>query len=1048
MVLLGIALLLGIVVLLGCGKNGARPETRTPGLVAELSPSVPHTVALAPGEKHRYRLKVSAGEAWRLALEQQEVDAVVTLYDPAGALVLRMDGTLGTAGTERLEWVVGFGGDSIVEVQAPKGPNLAGHYRVEVSRFKAATEIHQRRGEAVALLSRADSLRDEKPNREAVGERERRLDKVMSLYTRSLEMWESLGDGLWRAEALVRMGFLEEDQLSQSESAQNYYAQALMAVGGQGDSVFEAGVLYHLGWIAEDVGDVLASLEFYERALALRRNAGNRPALALTLNDLGYLHAGLGEWHEALNFYDESLALWRDVGDRSMQARTLHNRGRCQAHAGRFTAALEDLSAALAIRETEPSFYNLASTLTSIGFLRLRLGNAEEALATFRRAANLEGSDGDREVSRSKKRTWAVTLTGLGGAMQALGRGTEAVVYFHQALAAFRGLRDRRHEAGVLRRLAGHHLGRGESKEAGQMYREALGLAQEIGDRRQEAAILLELSRIERQRGDLENAQQFLEKGLGLVEDLRVSQGSFALRTDFFASAQVFYDETIDLLMTRHQRNPGGTFAAQAFDVSERSRARSLLDTLDASPGAGRCGGDPGLSDEEQRVVHQIHARELERLRLLVGGDPLRLAVVEGQLKVLLEQYREVGERWRARCGAVSAFNPLRSEEIRQSVLTADSLLLEYKLGEKRSFLWVLSPEEVTSFELPPRVEVESLARRAWMQLRGSRRRQLRGQVNFTLAQLSEMLLGPVAPRLAGQRLLVVAEDALHYIPFAALPLPAEAGVGVSGEPLVSVHKVVQQLSATALASLQERSRRRVPARWTVAVFADPVFEASDARVVGGSRIHDRAPVASTRGGQLQTSRSYRRLPNSALEAAAIEALVPEDERLMALGFRASRDLVLSGRLLDYRILHFATHGRLDTVYPELSGLVLSRIDESGQATNDGHLGVHEIFRLELAADLVALSACETALGREIRGEGLVGLTQGFFHAGASRVLVSLWNIDDQATAQLMASFYSAYLADGLEPAEALQQAQNTVRQQPGWEAPYYWAAFVLLGDW
>jgi CHAT domain-containing protein len=165
------------------------------------------------------------------------------------------------------------------------------------------------------------------------------------------------------------------------------------------------------------------------------------------------------------------------------------------------------------------------------------------------------------------------------------------------------------------------------------------------------------------------------------------------------------------------------------------------------------------------------------------------------------------------------------------------------------------------------------------------------------------------------------------------------------------------------------------------------------------------------------------------------------------LGFEASRPNVLSADLTRYRVLHFATHGLLNSRHPELSGLVLSLVDREGRP-QDGFLAAHEIYRMKLEADLVVLSACETALGTEIRGEGLIGLARAFMYAGAPRVVASLWRVPDTATAELMKRFYRAMLVEGLRPAAALHRAQQSLRQDPRWAHPYYWAGFTIHGDW
>jgi CHAT domain-containing protein len=277
---------------------------------------------------------------------------------------------------------------------------------------------------------------------------------------------------------------------------------------------------------------------------------------------------------------------------------------------------------------------------------------------------------------------------------------------------------------------------------------------------------------------------------------------------------------------------------------------------------------------------------------------------------------------------------------------------------------------------------------------------------------------------------------------------------------MVARHEVVSMPSATALAALRRRLAGRRPAAGTVAVVADPVFEATDPRLAalggtgpgdgggaGAGRPGAEAGAGGSPDGPAATDGRLPRLVHSRREAEAILSLLPQGGGLRALGFDASRDTVTGPALRGFRILHFATHGELDAEHPELSRLVLSRFDAAGRL-REGRLFAHEIHGLDLPAELAVLSGCRTALGKEVRGEGLVGLPQAFFDAGAARVLVSLWQVDDRATAELMARFYRHLLAEGLEPAAALRAAQSSIREDVRWTAPYYWAAFVLQGEW
>jgi CHAT domain-containing protein len=257
--------------------------------------------------------------------------------------------------------------------------------------------------------------------------------------------------------------------------------------------------------------------------------------------------------------------------------------------------------------------------------------------------------------------------------------------------------------------------------------------------------------------------------------------------------------------------------------------------------------------------------------------------------------------------------------------------------------------------------------------------------------------------------------------------------------------EVVALPSASALAVQRRLLAGRPPAAKRLAVLADPVFDPRDPRVTG------RRPAA----GKAEAP-AFARLPASRREAEAIVALAPAGpgepagQTMLALDFDAALPRVQGGALSGFRIVHFATHGVIDAERPALSGLALSMVDAAGHP-REGFLHLHDIYNLKLDADLVVLSGCRTALGKEVRGEGLIGLTRGFQYAGAPRVLASLWPVEDNATAALMERFYRALWGRGgkREPAAAaLREAQLAVRGERRWRDPYYWAGFVLEGDW
>jgi CHAT domain-containing protein len=317
------------------------------------------------------------------------------------------------------------------------------------------------------------------------------------------------------------------------------------------------------------------------------------------------------------------------------------------------------------------------------------------------------------------------------------------------------------------------------------------------------------------------------------------------------------------------------------------------------------------------------------------------------------------------------------------------------------------------------------------------------------------VLLGPVAASLDRARVLVAPDGILHFVPFAALPDP-NAEPSDAAAPLIARHEVIHLPSASTLAVLRgEASETR---RWakTAMVFADPVFEADDPRLAprGVARSSAPAPRPSSAGASEPLGRALRsvgigggipRLLEARQEARAIAALA--DGVTLALDFGANRTAAMNPALADYRVVHFATHGVANDDNPELSGIVLSLYDDR-RRRQDGFLRLHDIYNLTMPVDLVVLSACSTGIGREVVGEGLIGLVRGFMHAGARRVVASLWKVDDQATKELMARFYRGMFRESLTPSAALRAAQLEMQRSPRWRNPFYWAAFVLQGEW
>ena len=336
--------------------------------------------------------------------------------------------------------------------------------------------------------------------------------------------------------------------------------------------------------------------------------------------------------------------------------------------------------------------------------------------------------------------------------------------------------------------------------------------------------------------------------------------------------------------------------------------------------------------------------------------------------------------------------------------------------------VWRVARDRVELFELPPRRELESLAREIHESMNPPRAMPT---LQPALTQLANLLLSPLKTESPPERLLVVADAALHYVPFAALPWPGTT------TPLVETSQLVQLPSANAVL-LQRSVGRRTSADKTLLIMADPVTDITDGRL---------------RESQATAELNLSRLVESGNEARRIAALIDPSQVDLRDAFGANREDLLNADLSRYRMLHLATHATSHSAFPELSGLTLSTMDADGLPIN-GFVGLRDLFRLEQSPELVVLSACDTALGNEVRGEGLVGLTRGFLYAGARQVVGTLWPIEDRANTQLMLEFYRQILSNGQSAAAALRRAQQAIRRQPGTSHPFYWSGVALYGDW
>jgi CHAT domain-containing protein len=585
-------------------------------------------------------------------------------------------------------------------------------------------------------------------------------------------------------------------------------------------------------------------------------------------------------------------------------------------------------------------------------------------------------------------------------------------------------------EAPTLANMGWLSLASGHPRQGEQLLETALPLLRKSSNRHGEAHTLLGLAQAARQRGELALALDRVEKAVALVELLRREAPGTDLRVSYGAQRYGYYELWIDLLMELHIQQPAAGFNTRALEASEQGRGFGLLERLGAE---NRTLGTDSL---QRPLPLEARIQKLQSFRfhlLEEGAATERIESVDRKLSTLLLE--------RDRLRAVLPTENLNTsrptlQELRD-LLGTDTLLLEYAVGEERSFLWLLGTDGLETRILPGRATLAVQVRRVHDLLSRTQVASSDTVQKATIA-LYQTLLGPVANHLADKRLIIAPDGPLYLVPFAALPVPSK------GQPLLVEHEIVLVPSASALIQLRMEQAHRPASTGDLALIADPVFAVEDPRLGDPNAFSSPVQFPLREGRQ----RSLPRLPYTRHEAESIRRLLPPSaEQVTALDFAADREAVLNGLLDRYRVIHFATHALLDPEQPELSSLVLSLVDPSGRP-QDGFLRAYEIRNLHLSADLVVLSACRTGVGSELRGEGPQALSRAFLDAGATRVVFSLWDVEDQATAELMSCFYQGYLTAGLTPAQALREAQLSLWRDPNWSEPYYWSGFVMEGDW
>ncbi|HYV12555.1 MAG TPA: CHAT domain-containing tetratricopeptide repeat protein [Pyrinomonadaceae bacterium] len=818
----------------------------------------------------------------------------------------------------------------------------------------------------------------------------------------SLELWKSTNQKLGQAKAYMIVGEYQMIQNNLAEAGRNYEtAQKLWEELNVPNQVAEA--LINLGFIEYRKGAWQSSLSFYIQAQQLIIDEAAEPymmgqmkaGLAEAFIEIGVPSTGLDRYREALEYY-------RQMKSPGPVAGMQWGIGTAHYYIGNYAEALGILKTtrAEAIALKHFMLAALCDDFTGRSYYELQdypaaLRHYQAALDGFTKSGN------PMEAARS--------LALMGQVYQKLGNFQSAQTHYQRALASF----------------------------------------QKLSDQVNSSATLYALGSLELEQNSVDAAEEHLRQSIEMTEAMRRVSLSSDLTAAFSARIHDRYEKYIDCMMRKYQSSQAQDLVKDAFQTSELSRARSLAELLHATQANLFPGLDPQLAAQEKTLRGYLNDNENAKIRLLSGKfQTSELKALESEYQQLKAQHDQLLQDIRRRNPSYEqVIRPTAWDlrKIQEQVIADDqTVLLEFSLGSEKSYLWAVTRSGIQSYELPSEQTIEPLARRVHRLLSTPPRNDPESDLSSATEDLARVILWPAREHLNKQRIIVVADGVLNYIPFQILPSSS------SNKLLVDEAEIINAPSASTFGELQEEAVHRQPATNLLAAFGDPVF-AADYQLKDSEQV-----IAAA---QLRSALRDNDLNNETFDPTAMTRLFHAKRELDSLGevagekalivreYDATRDRFLHTDLTQFAILHLVTHGYFNPKHPQNSGFVLSDIDRD-QKHRQGFVGLRDIYELRAPVLLVVLSACQTALGENVRGEGLMGMTRGFMHAGASSVVASLWEVDDRATAELMKLFYSNMLKRGMKTGEALRAAQNSIRQRPEWRSPHYWAAFTLQGEY
>lgn len=1008
---------------------------------------------IANSRTDTYILNIKSESFFVVELEQNGVDLKCTLGSPKNSL-LEIDRIKANQGKEEFCYIF-EPGTYTLSIHSAIRKEVKGKYKL-LTRLEAINSTSTKQFNVQKSLFEAERMRNS-------GEEEL-IERSEKTYLESLDYYNSINNKEKQLEILVALGAIQFEK-DHKEKALSFYREALLIAESLNDSYWFGKILNGMGDIYFVEREIEVAKTFFQRALEKKRTCGDVSGEAESINNLGSVEWYLGENQKALDLYNQSLKLIQLTNDKVMEGIIHHNLGSVYDLLGEYETAIYHYQLGLELQKGVP--FGEVHALIMLARAYNSLGNTNEALTNYNRALVIADNLKNNLVKTTALQHMAAIFTNLND-------NEKAKEYYTESIALSESSGDTTAKAIAYAGLAKLDYMEERYDVALKKYDIALTLIKQVKDIETELNVIYGIAAAEYKTGNLKNSERNIKNAIEVIEKNRIKFDTPEIKSAYFATKNDYYSLYISLLMDYFQKTKNVKYSEKALEINEKWHARSLLDILGESQITSHNINnkeDKSLmlkKDTLEKLLRSKIEKEIEIISVGYSGEELSKHKNEIiKLKSDLTSVESEIRKNKSQFGQYKNSKPLTAQDIR-NLVNDNTLILSYHIGKENSYVWGITSRSMEAVSLGNSAEIISLskkihialaARATWLdfedeEVRNQRIAQADKDYLGLLQQMTKIILKPLSGLFREcKKIVIVTDGNLNYVPFSTLSSPNSLEDSENYVPLITTHEITTIPSVSSISIMRQQPTRQIKDIVSVAAFADPIFTFDDPRIEKIQKPINEKPPEETLAytnvqraiGKMSVFRGAEltRLRWTRNEVMELKKLSPNSK--IWLDGKATLSELMKVNNYDFDILHLASHGVFNLAQPELSGIVLSLLDKNGNKI-PCFLSGKDVLNLK-APQIVVLSACSTALGKDVPGEGVVGLAQAFMCAGAKKVVTTLWNINDQATSELMKEFYANLLIKKMSVGESLRQAQLHMFQTQQYKHPYYWSAFTVQGE-